>query len=242
VDGIVVVARIDGIDGEEIERGEIGAAGKLRRLELPHLGQHGMRELVGDAVRVHGDQADLALILRVAERLGDPGLRHSEAVRAVELEAHEIAGLGAAFIAGRDRPFPKLLAIDGVDEPAASRLGAEDAEQASLLARQALDRLGLVAVAEDVGILEPGQPRQDAVALPERGARPSRARRAGPAPGRGGARPRPYPRRRARRSARRPCRGRRSRSTATGAAVPRSLKLLRLPLSRPSSAISASRS
>ena len=94
---------------------------------------------------------------------------HAVAVRAVELEAHEIAGLGAALIAGRDRPLPQLLAIDGVDEPAAPRLGAEDAEQAALLARQALDRLGLVAVAEDVGVLEPRQPRQDAVALAERG-------------------------------------------------------------------------
>ena len=76
VDGIVVVARIDGIDGEEIERAQVGAAGELRRLELPQLGQHGGRELVGDAVRVHGDQADLALVLRVAERLGDARLRH----------------------------------------------------------------------------------------------------------------------------------------------------------------------
>ena len=70
-----MVARIDGIDGDEIERAQVGAAGELRRLELLHLGQHGVRELVGDAVRVHGDQADLALILRVAERLDDAGLR-----------------------------------------------------------------------------------------------------------------------------------------------------------------------
>src|SRR5205085_8664511 len=98
------------------------------------------------------DQADLALILRVAERLGDARLLHPVAVRAAEFEAHEIAGLGAAFIAGSDRPLPQLLAIDGVDQAAATRLGAEDAEQAALLARQALDRLGLVAVAEHVGV------------------------------------------------------------------------------------------
>ena len=116
VDGIVVVARIDGIDGEEIERAQVGAAGELRRLELLRLGQHGVRELVGDAVGVHGDQADLALVLRVAERLDDARLRHAVAVRAAELEAHEVAGLGAALIAGRDRPLLELLAVDRVDE------------------------------------------------------------------------------------------------------------------------------
>ena len=169
MDGIVVVARVEGIDGEEIEGAQVGAAGEARRLEILHLGQHGRRELVGDAVRVHGDQADLALVLRVAERLDDARRGHAVAMRAAELEAHEVAAAGGPLLAGRDRPFLELLAIDGVDEPAAAvRLGAEDADEAALLAGQALDRLGLVAVAEHVGIIEPRQPRQDALALAQR--------------------------------------------------------------------------
>ena len=169
VDGIVMVARVDGIDGDELEGAQVGAAGQPRRLELVGLGQHGMRELVGDAVGVHGDQADLALVLRVAERLGDARLRHAVAMRGGELEAHEVAGLGAALVAGSDRPLLELLAVDGIDEAAAAGLGAEDADQAPLGARQALDGARLVAVAGDVLVLEAGDAGEDAVALAERG-------------------------------------------------------------------------
>ena len=58
-----------------------------------------------------------------------------------QIEAHEVAVLGVALVAGRDRPFPQLLAVDGIDEAAALGAGAEDAELAALLARQALDGL-----------------------------------------------------------------------------------------------------
>ena len=68
-----------------------------------NFGQHGSWKLVGNAVRMHGDQADLALVLRVAERLDDARLRHAEASRAAEIVAHQIAVLGVAFIARRDR-------------------------------------------------------------------------------------------------------------------------------------------
>ncbi len=190
--------------------------GELERLDL---GQHGVGKLVGNAVRVHGDQADLALVLRVAERLDDARLRHAEAPRAGEIEAHEIAVLGVALVAGRDRPFLQLLAIDGIDD-AAPGAGAEDAELAALLLRQALDGLRLVAVAGHVRVFEPRDAGQDAVALAER--RLARARRAArrPARARGGARLRSRPRRQARRSARRRRRGRRSRAPPRAAACP----------------------
>ena len=162
-------SRVDGIDGEEGEFAQVRAALEPRRLELLHLGQHAGRELVGDAVRVHGDQADLALVSRIAERLDDADLRHAVLVRARQLEANEVAVLGRALVTRRDRPLPQLLAVDGIDETAAGSLAAEDAEQPALVARQALDRLGLVAVAGDVAVLEPRHPRQDAIALPERG-------------------------------------------------------------------------
>ena len=104
-----------------------------RRLELVGLGQHGLREVVGDAVGVHGDQADLALVLRVAERLDDARLRHAVAAVAGELEADEVAVLGAALVARqRSATRLQLLAVDRLDEAAAAGLGAEDAEQAPL--------------------------------------------------------------------------------------------------------------
>ena len=168
VHGVIVVARVDRIDGEEVERAQVRAARQLRRLEPLHLGQHAGRKIVGDAVRVHGDEADAALVLRVAEHLGDARLGHAVALRARQLEADEIAVPGAPLVTPGDRPLLQLLAVDGVDQAAAAVLGAEDAELAPLLARQPLDRLGLVAVAEHVLVLEPRDARQDAVALPDR--------------------------------------------------------------------------
>ena len=204
------------------------------------LGQHGTGKFVGNAVRVHGDQADLALVLRVAERFDDARLRHAQAARAGEIVAHEIAVLGVALVARRDRPFLQLLAVDGIDD-AAFGAGAEDAELAALLLGQALDRLRLVAVAEHVHVFQ------------ARDAWPGCGR-----PGRAPARRRVPPSRgwrgRARGGARLRCGSQTAgspinspsasratiSSTATGGILPRSLKPLRLPLSRPSSAISVS--
>ena len=55
---------------------------------------------------MHGDQADLALVVGVAERLDHARLRHAEAVRAGEVEADEVAVLGRALVARRDGPLP----------------------------------------------------------------------------------------------------------------------------------------
>src|SRR5581483_929215 len=168
MNGVVVVARIDGIDGDEVKRAQVGAAVELRRLEPLQLGQHGRREVVRDAVGVNGDQADLALLPRVPQHLDDARLRHAEAMGAGKLEADEVAVSGAAHVALRDRPLPQLPAVHRIDDAAARRLGAEDPELAALLARQALDGLGLVAVAGDVDAVEPRQAGQHPVALPER--------------------------------------------------------------------------
>ena len=166
--GIVVVARIDGIDSQQLQRAQVDAARKLGRLQVFNLGQHGVGKLVGNAVGVHGNQADLALIVRVAQRLDHARLRHTEAARLGEVVAHQVALLGAALVAGCDRPLPQFLAVDRSDDAAALGARTEDAELALLFFRQPLDRLGLVAVAEDVGVLQPRQSRQDAIALSKR--------------------------------------------------------------------------
>ena len=81
------------------------------------------------------------------------GLRHVRAPLAHEIEAHEVAVLGAALVALADRPGAELLAVDRVDAAPALAVRAEDAEQPALLARQPLDGRALEAVALDVGIL-----------------------------------------------------------------------------------------
>src|SRR5215471_629026 len=72
---------------------------------------------------MHGNEADLALVPRIAERLDDANLRHPIAVCAREFEADEVALLGRADVIGGDRPLPQLWARDGVDDAgAASRV------------------------------------------------------------------------------------------------------------------------
>jgi hypothetical protein len=103
-----------------------------------HLGEHACREIVGDAVRVHGDQADLALVLR--------DCRGVSTMRAcgTPKRACAPARSGRGRPAWRrlrhpcDRPLFELLAVDGIDEAAAGGLAAEDAEQPALLARHRL--------------------------------------------------------------------------------------------------------
>ncbi len=114
-------------------------------------------------MRVHGDQADLALVLRVAERFENACLRNGVAASGGEIESHQIAVLGVSFVALLDPPRAQLAPVDGFDRPAASAF-AKDAEEAALVARQNLDRLGFVACAFDIGLLEPADARQHAVA------------------------------------------------------------------------------
>src|SRR5690606_29422146 len=168
VHSVVVVARILGIDGDEGHGAEIDPAIGAWRLQPVELGEHAFRKIVGNAVRMHGDQADLALVLRVAERFEHPRLRDAIPEDARQIEPDEVAVLRFAFIARLNEPVFQLLAVDGGDEPAAILLvGAVDAEQAALLARQLLDRLALEAEAFDVRTLELPDTGEDPVADPQ---------------------------------------------------------------------------
>src|SRR5690242_19479009 len=117
---------------------------------------------------MHGNETDLALIPRIAQRLDDANLRHPIAVCARELKSDEVALLGRADVVGGDRPLPELSAIDWIDDAATPNLAAKDAEQAALRARDPFDRLGFVAVAINVPPLQPLNARQNAVALAQR--------------------------------------------------------------------------
>ena len=115
-------------------------------------------------MRVDRNKADAALVMRIAERLDDTRLRYAFAMAAHDIEAHQIAVRCLTFVTGVNRPFLERLAIDGRDGAAAATCGfAEHTEQAAPFARQALDRLGLVGVAEHIDALEPRHPRQNTV-------------------------------------------------------------------------------
>ena len=132
-------------------------------------------------MRVNRDQTDAALVLRIAERFDDSRLRHALAVAAHDVEADEIAVGGVALVAGMHRPLLERLAVDGINRAAAAARGlAEDPHQATAFARQPLDRLGLVRVAEDVGALQPIDARKDAVADAQRAVAVRTQRRAAP--------------------------------------------------------------
>ena len=118
-DGVVVVARVRRIDGDEGKRAQVGAALQSRRLQRLRFRDDALGKVVGDAVRVHGDEADLALIVGVAERFQNARLRHVKAPLARQVEAHEIAVGRLALVALRNRPGPELLAVDRLDRAAA---------------------------------------------------------------------------------------------------------------------------
>src|SRR5262245_39487882 len=163
-----MIAGIAGIDGDEIEAAQILASGEARRLEFGQLCLHAAGELVGDAVRVNGDQAQLALIMRIAQRLHHARLGHAVAAGAHQVEADQVAVLRPGGIARLHRPLLELFAVDGIDHTAAAGVLAINAELPALFLGQPFDAFGLVAVARHVGGRQPGQARQDAVTLPER--------------------------------------------------------------------------
>src|SRR5262249_44897250 len=96
---------------------------------------------------MHGNETDLALVPRIAERLDGASLRLPIAGCSREFEADEVALLGRADVARGDRPLPELSAIDRIDDTATANLAAKDAEQPAVRARYPFDRLRLVAVA-----------------------------------------------------------------------------------------------
>ena len=114
---IVAVAGIGRIDGDEGQVPQVLATlqvGLLRRLSLA---QHGIREGVGNAMGVDGDEARRPLILRIAEPVGDAGVSAAETRRPAKLEADELAILG---VVGRASRAPAILSV-ACDRPDRSR-------------------------------------------------------------------------------------------------------------------------
>ena len=114
---------------------QILAALAVERRQRLDLLQHARREHIGNAMRVHGDEADLALVRRIAEALDDARDGQAAASAPGNVEAHELAVCGLARIACLDTPFAQLLAVDRQDRAAALALRDRCRAAASARAR-----------------------------------------------------------------------------------------------------------
>ena len=140
MNGVVVIARIDGIDRQKRNRAQVFAAIHRRRRECLTLLHHTFREVLGNAVRVDRDQRNLALIVGIAEAFDDLGAWCRKFSAPDEFETDEIAIACSAHIVGQDRPAFQFLAVDRLDRAAAALRGPEDAEQTPFFLRQLFDR------------------------------------------------------------------------------------------------------
>ena len=139
VDGIVVVAGIGGIDGEQFKISQIDAAIHRRRHERLRFDHDAFWKIVGNAVCVNGNQTDLAAVRWVAECFDDARLRDRMTAAAGEIEAHKVAVGGWTFVALLQRKLAQRRAIDGLNDAATTGMRSKDAQQAALLARQPFD-------------------------------------------------------------------------------------------------------
>src|SRR5690606_5096764 len=104
---------------------------------------------------VHRNEADAALVMRIAEGFENPRLRNAEPMRARQVEAHQVAVVSLALVARLHSPTPKILTVDRRNQTATMLLvGAVDAEQAALLARQLADRRAFETEALNIRTIE----------------------------------------------------------------------------------------
>ena len=163
-DGVVVVAGIRGVDGDEGELTKVLALAKREGLRAGGFGAHGFGELVRNAVLVDGDERDGFRGGGVAEA-GDDACA-GEAVRAaVELLGFdELALAGAGAVAGRDQPVAIGALVDRGDAAAGLALVVDADDPAGAHADAADDAGG----ERRVGTVEGGEAAEQAVAGPER--------------------------------------------------------------------------
>ena len=150
--GIVVVAGVGRIDGDQPQIAQIGTLAQRRRLGGFGLGQGLTVEAVGDAVVVDGDQADRPRVGEIAEALDDAGPLGAEAAAAaLDVGQHQSAVLGPTVLAGRDPELALDLAIGGDD---AAALGAAFVKPQNALGgrRQGADDAGGVEGAVGVAL------------------------------------------------------------------------------------------
>ena len=137
--GVVVIARVDRVDGEEQQRTQVRAPLHRRRWKRLAFLEHAFRKVFRDAVGVDRDQRDLPLVVGIAETFNDLGARRREPAAPDEFEPDKIAVACGSNVIGKDRPALQFLAIDRLDHAAAACRLAENSEKAAFFTRQLLD-------------------------------------------------------------------------------------------------------
>ncbi len=160
-DGIVAVARIGGVDGQQRQGAQILARTQWCGLGGIRLGNGGVGEMVGDAVLVDGNQADGAGAGRIAQPRGDARLRQAKAAGAGLFAFDQFAIACAARVVTPDAPFLVLALVDRNDPPAFG-FSAENAQHAQGIGADLADQAGLIGVVFGHHLC---QARKDAVAF-----------------------------------------------------------------------------
>ena len=159
-DGIVAVARIGRVDGEQWQIAQVFARAHGGCNAAVSLGHHGVGEGVGDAVLVNGNQRYSTRARRVAQACGDAGMGQAHLALADQfsLDQLAVAGIGGG-IAGHAPFFIRAL-VDRHNPPAFGPK-AENAQHLGRIAAQGANQAGFIAVIFAVNL---GQARQNAVA------------------------------------------------------------------------------
>ena len=133
VNRVVVILGVGRIDRDQRDVAPVLAPLQGCGFCLFGLAQGGRRERLRNFVGVDGDQADRLLRCQRAEPLLDLAGSKPEAARANEIDADEIAVLGAIAVGLCDVQFAAGLLLVDRDQPsAAPGKGAEDSEHAGL--------------------------------------------------------------------------------------------------------------
>ncbi len=164
--GVVVVARVRRVDGDERDLAQILAAGEACGLLAVGLLDHVVGEVVGDAVLVDRDERDGLGRRRIAEARHDPRAGQTHAgFRAALFGLDQFAVLRTRGGAGRHRPFAVGTLVDGHDAPALGPL-AENAQHAARVGADLADKPRLVVM---FAPLDAGEPAEDTIAFTQGG-------------------------------------------------------------------------
>ncbi len=164
-DGIVVVAGVGGVDGDQRQGAQVFAVAERNRAGGFGLGQHGVREGVGDAVLVDGDQRDRLRGRGIAQAGDDAGAGQAVAAGLADLVGlDQFTVAGAAAVAGADLPVAVAALVDGGDAAAGFALVIDADHPLRPHADAADDARG----ERGVRAVEHGHPAEQAVAGAER--------------------------------------------------------------------------
>ena len=163
--GIVVIAGIRRVDGDEGQVRQVFAPLEPRRRHTVGFGNGVIREIVAKPVLVDRDQRDGPGLRRVAQPGDDAGARQAEAVLRPRLFGFDqFAVLRTMRGAGGHAPLAADTFVDGQDAPPFGRL-PKDAQDLAGVRADAADKPAFVGVCLAPNGLEA---REDAIPLPQR--------------------------------------------------------------------------